>query len=126
MAFVLGKDATVTVNSQDLSAYVTDYDITRTADSIDTSVLGVDSHTKLGGLKDGSITLNGIMDGGGTTTPDVKLGDALGTVVSFSIDPGSSSAPYTGNVLIQSYRESAAVADVVRWTATLELTGDVS
>lgn len=126
MAFVLGKDATVTVNSQDLSAFVTDYDITRTTDSLDVTTLGDSAHEKLGGLKDGTITLNGIMDGGGTTTPDVKIGDALGTVVAFSIDPGSSSAPYTGNVLIQSYRESAAVADVVRWTATLEITGAVS
>lgn len=126
MAFVLGKDATVTVNSQDLSAFVTDYDITRTVDSIDVTTLGDSAHEKLGGLKDGTITLNGIMDGAGTTTPDVKIGDALGTVVAFSIDPGSSSAPYTGNVLIQSYRESAAVADVVRWTATLEITGAVS
>lgn len=126
MAFILGKDATVTVNSQDLSAFVTDYDITRTTDSIDVTTLGDASHNKLGGLKDGTITLNGIMDGAGTTTPDVKIGDALGTVVTFSIDPGSSSAPYTGSVLVQSYRESAAVADVVRWTATLEITGDVS
>ena len=126
MSFVLGKDAIVSVNSQDLSSFVTDYDITRTTDSIDTTTLGKNSHTKLGGLKDGTITLNGIMDGAGTTTPDVKIGDALGTVVAFSIDPGSSSAPYTGNVLIQSYKESAAVADVVRWTATLEITGDVA
>lgn len=126
MAFILGKDTVITVNSQDLSAFITNAVWTRSADVLDTTTFGKDSHTKVGGLFDGSLTIDGIMDGAGTTTPDVKVGDALGTVVAYSVDSGASSAPYTGNCLVASYVETMAVAETVQWSATLELTGDVA
>jgi hypothetical protein len=53
----------------------------------------------------------------------------LGTVVAFEWRPegtGAGLPESTGNVLVQSYDETAPVADMISWTSTLETDGDVT
>ena len=38
---------------------------------------------------------------------------------------GTGLAQYAGSVLVQNYVEEAAVAEIVRWTAALEIDGDL-
>lgn len=123
----LGADAVLTVNAVALTDFVDTVTFTKSADSLDITTFGNNGHRKRGGLTAGSVSIGGVYD---TTTggPHDVLQSLVGTVVAFSWRPegtGSGLAQYAGNVLVQNYVESAPVADVVRWTAALEIDGDV-
>lgn len=126
--FVHGKDGSITVDSDDLSAFVNNVTLNRAADAHDVTTYGNDSHRKFGGLFDGSITLDGIFENG-TTSPRDTLNGALGTVVTIQWRPegaGSGLANYAFDALVQSYVETAPVADMITWSATLEIDDDVT
>lgn len=127
--FVHGKDGAITVNSVNLSAFTNNVVLNRSADAHDVTSYGNDSHRKFGGLFDGSVTLDGIFENGASGTPRTALNSALGTVVAVLWHPegaGTGNAEYTFNALVQSYVETAPVADMITWSATLEIDGDVT
>lgn len=125
----LSADAVVTVNAVTLTDFVDTVTFTKSVDSLDITTFGNNGHRKRGGLTDGSLAIGGVYD---TTTggPHDVLQTlvAAGVPVAFQWRPegtGVGLAQYAGNVLVQNYVESAPVADVVRWTAALEIDGDL-
>lgn len=130
MAFVHGKNTKVTLNSVDLSAFTNNTAFNRTADSHDVTTYGQNGHVFAAGLTNGTVTISGTFDAAATSTPAVTIGGLLaaGTEVEFSFQPngtGSGKPERTCNVIVTGYDETAPVADMVTWSATLQINGAV-
>lgn len=129
MAFVHGKGAAITVDSTDISAFCNNIAEKRSADSHDTTTFGATGHTYQGGLTDGTYTLTGTYDNAGTSTPKEALEGNLGTVVTFEYDEEggtTGTSKTTGSALVTAYEETAPVADMITWSATLQISGAVT
>ena len=128
MAFIHGKGAYVSLNSVDLSAFVNEIQFNRSSDTHDTTTMGKNAHTYQGGLLDGTCTLNGIYDDG-MTGPRATVEPLIGTTTTLKHRPegtGSGKPEDTAQVVVESYEETSAVADMIAWTCTLQITGDVT
>lgn len=124
----LGADAIFTLDSAALTDFIDTVTFTHNADALDVTTFGNDGHRFVGGLTNGTIAIGGVYDTSGTGPHD-DITALIGTVVTFDWRPegtGSSLPTVTGNVLVREYVESSAVADVVRWTASLQIDGDVT
>jgi hypothetical protein len=124
----LGADAVFLLNAVDISDFVDTVTINESADNLDVTTYGNDGHRKRGGLTDGNMAIGGVYDTTASGPHDV-IKPLIGTVVAFDWRPegtGSGKATTTGSVLVREYVESSPVADIVRWTATLEIDGNVT
>lgn len=124
----LGADSVFLLDGDDLSEFMDTITFTRSTDSLDVTTFGNNGHRKRGGLTDGNISIGGVYDTSATGPHDV-IGPLLGTVVPFTWQPegdGTGKPEATGTVLVQNYVETSPVADIVRWTAALEIDGDVT
>lgn len=124
----LGADAIFTLDSAALTDFIDTVTFTENADVLDVTTFGNNGHRKKGGLTNGTIAIGGVYD---TTSsgPHDDIQPLIGTIVTFDWRPegtGSALPTVTGSVLVAEYVESSPVADIVRWTATLEIDGDVT
>jgi hypothetical protein len=127
MAKKHGKDTVIKLNSVDLSAFCNTSEFTRTADSHDTTTYGADAHGYDGGLTDAKATIGGMYDDS-ATGPRATIEPLIGTKVPYIRQPegaGSGLAQDSCTVLVVSYVESSPVADMVTWSAELQVSGDV-
>jgi hypothetical protein len=129
VAFVHGKNTYISIDGEDISAYCTQSDFTRSSDSHDVTTYGKNAHVKQGGLLDGSASISGIYDNTAATGPRAVLEPMIGTVVELIRRPegtGVGKPQDTVDVLVAEYVESSPVADMVTWTLSLELSDDVN
>lgn len=127
MGKIHGKGLVVLLNAVDLSAHSNNVEFTRKGDSHDVTCFGANAHVKQGGLLDGTATLSGIYDDA-ATGPRAVIEPLVGTVTVLVHRPegtGATKPMDTVNVLVTSYQETSAVADMIMWSAELELSGDV-
>lgn len=123
MAFKHGKDAYVSLNAVNLSAFCNNTDLGREADEHDVTTYGKSAHVYSGGLLDGSVTIAGVYDDG-ASSPEAVIEPLLGTVVAFVYRPegtGSGKPERSGQVLVKNYEETAPVADMISWSCELQL-----
>lgn len=129
MAKVHGKNMVVTLDGDDLSPYCNQCEFGRTADSHDVTTFGNDSHVFNGGLLNGTATIGGFYESISVTGgPRPIIEPLIGTVVELTRQPegaGSGLPQDVVDVLVTSYNETAPVADMITWTAELQLSGDV-
>lgn len=124
MAFTHGKDTYVSLNGSNLSAYTNNTDIPREADTHDVTTYGKGSKVYKGGLKDGTVTLQGVYDTTAVTGPSAVIEPLLGTNVQFVFRPegtGSGKPQRAGECVVKGFTESSPVADMVKWTCELQL-----
>lgn len=124
----LGADAVFLLNAVDISDYMDTLTINESVDTLDVTTFGNGGHRKRGGLTNGTIAVGGVYDTTADGPHDV-IKPLKGTIVPFDWRPegtGATRPATTGNVLVQNYVESDPVADIVRWTANLEIDGDVT
>lgn len=124
----LSADSIFMLNADDISEFMDTITFNVSSDSLDITTFGNNGHRKRGGLTAGSIAIGGVYDTSASGPRDV-VKPLKGTVVAFDWRPegtGAGLPKSTGNVLVQNYLESAPVADVIRWTAALEIDGDVT
>jgi hypothetical protein len=120
--FVL-DNASVTLNSVNLSDHVQSVTLDITADEIVTTSMGDTFVSRTGGLKDGSLNIEFQQDFAASEV-DVTLFPLLGTTTAFIVkaDAGSTSTTnpaYTGSVLVSSH---APLANGVGELATMSVT----
>ena len=101
--FVL-TDASVTLNSVDLSDHVSSVTLDITADEIVTTAMGDTFQSRTGGLKDGTLSIEFQQDFAASEV-DATLFPLLGTTTSFVVKPTSGAVSatnpsYSGNVLV--------------------------
>ncbi|MGH3735835.1 MAG: hypothetical protein ACRDT6_09480 [Micromonosporaceae bacterium] len=128
MAFVHGKDTVILLGATDLSAFANTSELTRSADTHDVTTYGKDDHVYSGGLGDGTATMAGIYDNG-ATGPRATIEPLIGTEVVLTRRPegtGSGLPQDIVDVIINSYVETNAVADMVMWSCEMQLSDAVN
>ena len=123
MAFVHGKEATLSIDGTSVTAYTDNVSFDRDVDLAETTVFGNDDKTWIAGLLGATITCSGHFD---ATGHGVLWGCFDGASVAFSYSPDGGSTTIAGNALIQSYSTAPSVGDKVPWSATLVVTGALS
>jgi hypothetical protein len=129
MAGVHGSKTYVSINGADLSTYTNNSDLTRGADSHDVTGYGSDDHVFQGGLKKGSASMEGTYDSTAGTGPRAVLRPLYGTVVPFVRRPegtGVGKPQDACNVLVEEYVETAPVADMIKWSVKLTVSGPIT
>tara|TARA_R100001463_G_C3503920_1_gene219373 strand:- start:690 stop:1097 length:408 start_codon:yes stop_codon:yes gene_type:complete len=128
--FVL-NDASVTINSVDLSDHISSVTLDITADEVISTSMGDDFNTRLGGLKDGSLALE-FQNDFAASEVDATLWPLLGTVVTFEVKPTSSAVSatnpkYSGSVLVNNVQPLAnGVGELATMSVTFPTSGTIS
>lgn len=129
MAKKHGRHTVVKLNSVDLSAFTNNTEFNDEVENHDTTTYGNERKTYDAGLGDGTITISGFYDDGASgpraTIRPLMVAKAA---VPFLYQPegtGSGKAQSAVDVLINSYTESAPVADMITWECELQMTGDL-
>lgn len=125
-----GKLTVVKLNGVDYSEYSNATDFKDATDAHDNTTYGKNRKTYHAGLGDGTISVGGFYDNTAVEGPRAlfKPLKAAGTAVEFTYRPegtGVGKAQSLVDVIITSFEESSPVADMVTWTAELQMTGDL-
>lgn len=127
-----GRNVQFEVGTNDISPYVTNVAVERDNDVHDTTTYGATGHTFIGGLTNGKITVTGLWDKTATVgsyTVFHALAAAGSASTAFVYGPMGSTTgnvKITGNFVLASYSESAPVADLITFTASLQINGAVT
>jgi hypothetical protein len=125
-AFLLEDSAGTTLRN--LSPYLNSIETSWSNDIHDDTTFGQDAHTKRTGLVDGSITIGGMWDKTADVGTYTVLKSLLGsdTQVNWEYGPegnASGKVKESGVGVLESYNESSPVADLVTFTATIQVSG---
>lgn len=129
MPFAHGRLAYFKLGTQDLSSQMDSISFNHGSDVHDTSTFGKSYRTKAGGLKQASFSIGGLYDSTAVTGVETIIPPLVGTTVVFDYGPEGNAAgkvKYSGSVVVESYDQSAPVADMIRWTASLQTTDTVT
>tara|TARA_Y100000401_G_scaffold116364_1_gene121928 strand:- start:318 stop:728 length:411 start_codon:yes stop_codon:yes gene_type:complete len=125
-------DASVVINSVDLSDHVRSVTLSITSEELDTTAMSATGfRTRAGGLKDGSLAIEFNQDFASSEI-DATFNGIIGTVVAFVIKPTSGSVSstnpsYSGNVLITEYSPIAnGVGELATLTVTFPTSGAIT
>lgn len=129
MAFLVLKNASVTVNSVDLSDHVKQVTLNYSAESIEDTAMGATFKSRVAGLKDWSVDVEFYQDYAASEV-DATLFPLVGAAA-FAIivkpDAGATSATnpaYSGNVLLPEYTPVAgSVGEISMASVTFEADG---
>ena len=94
MAVFVLKDASVTINSINLSAYVTSISLDYAVDSIETTAMGSTGHTFVGGIQNITATIEMNQDFASSSVA-ATLDAVLGTPTTVAIKPTSAATSST-------------------------------
>ena len=126
MAKFVATDVTTTINGQDFSDHIAAVTLDISSDEIETTAFGGTFRTRIGGLKDGSITLDFHQDFGtaGSNAVDSTIWSNLGSLATVVVKPTSASTSasnptYTGVFLVS---QTTPIASSVGDLATQSLT----
>lgn len=130
MANSFGPDSTISVDGQDISAFVKTVDFSLTRSALDVTTKGATGVAKRGGLTDGNIKITGLWDDTSTTgsftvfSPQMVNATLEDAPIAFVWKPNGTDT-YTGTAVVTQYDESSPIDDMVAFTATLEISGSV-
>jgi hypothetical protein len=125
------EDVIVTIDGDNISEYTTSTTFNRSVDTHDVTGYGKTSKVYTAGLKDGTVTIEGFYDATASTGSRVVLQPLFDarTNVTFVYKPegtGTGKPQNSCSVVVTAYNESAPVADMITWTAELQISGDVT
>ncbi len=133
-----GKDSYFSIEDsaastlRNISPYVTSVDFNQENDTHDTTTYGAEGHTFLVGLTNGTIVVNGLWDKTASTGSNTVIQSLVGldaVTVGFEYGPEGNTGTnvkYSGECVLESYSQSAPVADLVSFTATFRISGSVT
>lgn len=119
---------------RNLSTFCDSTDVSWDRDALETTTYSssaAPARTRIPGLQDGSFSLGGKWDNGGTGTPDQWLSGLIGGTVTttfvLALNGSASGRPYdTGAAICTSYAKSAPFDDVVTWSADFQVTAGIT
>lgn len=137
MAFAHGKGAAFQLDDSsgslvDLSSYLDEVSFPRSIETGETTTFQDTSKTYVVGLRDSTLSLSGKYDPTADahfSAVDANLAAGSISSVSFEYGPAGSASgaiKYSGEALLTSYEVSSPVADVITFSAELQVTGDVT
>lgn len=127
MPFIHGKKTVVWYGGYDLSAFFNEASASYSVETAETTTFGGNAKTYITGLRDGTLSFNGLFDAATTTAVDSVLSTTLGAdasdVVTFAPNGATvGQASISAQVKETSYEVSSPVGDVV--SANLETQSD--
>jgi hypothetical protein len=125
MAEVHGSETYVSLAAFNLSTWTDKCDAKYSADEHDSTCYGADGHEVAPGLKVTGYSIGGKYVNG-ADGPRTKIKALIGTKVAFEFRPegtGTTLPTETGTVHVKEYNQSHPVADIIRWTAELTVSG---
>ncbi len=132
-----GKDSVFKIEDsagstmRDITPYVKSVDFNRSNDVNDTTTKGAEGHTYRPGLTDGEIRLTGLWDKTASVGSRTVLQSLLGVEITVGFEWGAEGSTGgmvkdSGECVLQDYQESSPVDDMVGFTSTLKISGDVT
>lgn len=128
--FALEDSAATTL--RDLSPNLTNIQFARSNDTHDDTGFGQEGHTFIAGLTNGTIQLTGWWDKTASTGTATVLDSLVGldsVRVAFEYGPEGNTAgqvKYSGDCILSEFSTTSPVADLVSFTATLQISGTVT
>lgn len=125
--FIHGKDTFISLDGDDLSDSTNASELGLTADTHDVTTYGKSAHVYQGGLTDGTGKMSGIY-ANGAAGPKAIIQPLVGQTVVLVRRPegtGTGKPQDTVDVVVKGYTESSPVADMVTWSADLQLSDTV-
>lgn len=130
MAFIHGRGIKVTIDGVDLSAFTNTNEMTDDSDVHDVSCFGAVRKAYISGLGDGTFVIGGVHSNTALNPrATLKPIKATGALVTFIYQPegtGSGKTQSSVSVLVKQYVETGAVADTIKWKATLQMSGTLN
>lgn len=131
MAFRHGKNAVITVNAVDLSAFCDNLDLNINVDTADTTTFGSTWKSAIAGVAGGKLSITGDYDGTVTTGPASAILTCVAGAVPVAVvhKPGGT---LTGqrtnsfNAIVTSYDEASPVGGTITFKCDLLVTGAVT
>jgi len=130
MAKFAAVDHKITVNGTDFSTSLNSIELSQEADNLETTAFGSGWRTRIGGLKQASVTLNFMQDFAAGSV-DATLNPLLGTIATVVIQATgtvtASSPSYSLTALVTQYSPFASsVGDIATLSVQWPVTGTVT
>lgn len=131
MAKFVTTDYSVSIGGTDFSSSINSVTLDISVEEQETTAFGNTSRTRIGGLKDGSVSLDFHQDFGSASV-DETLWPLLGTTVEIVILPtsaavGATNPSYTFDALVTQYQPFAnAVGELATLSVSWPISGDVA
>lgn len=130
MAKFAATDFLVTLNAGTISTNLNSVELAQEADDVETTAFGQTFRTRIGGLKNATITLNFMQDFGAGSI-DETLSPLLGAIATVVVRPTSEAVSatnpeYSLECLVTQYSPfSSSVGDIATLSVTWPVTGTV-
>ena len=131
MARIVLTDVTVTVNSVDLSDHIASVTLSTSADAVETTAFKQNSRTRIGGLKDNSVTFDFHQDFAATEV-EATIYPLIGTVTAVTVKPtgaaiDATNPQYQFNALVTEWTPlNGAVGELATASVTWPVDGDIT
>lgn len=132
MAVFAATDFAITLGTTNVSANLVQAELALESEELDTTAFGATWRTRIGGLKNGSLTLQFNQDFGVGSIDSLLGTAALGSLIAFNITPTSSAVSatnpkYSGSALVVQYNPiSSSVGDLASFSVTWPISGSVT
>jgi hypothetical protein len=131
MAKFAATDHKITINGTDFSTSLNSVELSQEADDIETTAFGSSWRTRIGGLKQASLTLNFMQDFAASSV-DATLNPLLGSIATVVITGTSGTVTatnpsYSMTALVTQYSPfSSSVGDIATLSVSWPVTGSVT
>jgi len=125
------NDASITINSVDLSTYVTSVTLSQSADSLETTAMGDTARTFIGGLTNGTIDIDFNADFAASKT-EATIYPLVGTTTAVVVKPvdASTSATnpsYTFNVVVTEWDTlNGSIGELATHSVSWQIAGAIT
>lgn len=130
MTFVHAKDTYLSIDGNDLSSYCDSSSWEDSSQKHQVTTYGANRHTYAYGLADGKLSIGGTYDntaaGPKAVLEAIKDAEQLVTLIRRPEGTGSGKPQESVSVLVEKYAESNPVADMIKWTCDLQMSGDIT
>lgn len=131
MAEFMLNDASITINSVDLSTYVTSVTLSQSADSLETTAMGDSARTFIAGLTNGTIDIDFNADFAASKT-EATIYPLVGTTTAVVVKPGSGSVSstnpsYTFNVVVTEWDTlNGSIGELATHSVSWQIAGAIT
>ena len=131
MAEFMLNDASITINSVDLSTYVTSVTLSQSADSLETTAMGDSARTFIGGLTNGTLDIDFNADFAASKT-EATIYPLIGTVTTVVVKPASGSVSATNpsfsfNVIVTEWDSlNGSIGELATHSVSWQIAGAIT
>jgi hypothetical protein len=131
MAEFMLNNASVTINSVDLSSYVTSVTLSQSADSLETTAMGDTARTFIGGLTNGTVDIDFNADFAASKT-EATIYPLVGTTTAVVVKPVDASVSatnpsYTFNVVVTEWDTlNGSIGELATHSVSWQIAGAIT